>query len=212
VTSTARSVETQKGDARKEEILAAALEVFSDLGFTKATTKRIADAAGLRSPALIYWYFKNKEELLQAVFLRYARVLRTGTDATSAAPDAPPDEMLRRVALAGLTFFSDPQVRRIYRLFMQEWPMLEKLGIGLRTNELRDNIYAFMERYFADQIARGNLREHNPAASARAFVSQIWTQVEARYLFPSIYPEPPDDEIFVEEMVTMLLHGLLPVS
>jgi AcrR family transcriptional regulator len=207
---TARTSESQRGDARREEILAAALEAFSELGFAKATTKRIAQAGALRSPALIYWYFPSKEALLRAVFERYARVLRSQADASAPAPAMAPEEFLPLVARGGLELFRDRQIRQVYRLFMQEWPLLEKLGISLRSDERPDNVYTYMQRYFEDQARRGALRPHDAAAAARSFIAQIWAQVEARHLFPSIYPEPPDDERFVEDLVSLFLDGLRP--
>ncbi|MDP8959838.1 MAG: TetR/AcrR family transcriptional regulator, partial [Actinomycetota bacterium] len=44
----------------------AALRVFAEHGFHKATIKRIAGQAHLRSPALIYWYFTDKVDLFRA--------------------------------------------------------------------------------------------------------------------------------------------------
>ena len=40
---------------RRGQILDAAFEEFSEKGFKGATIKSIARAAGLQSPALIYW-------------------------------------------------------------------------------------------------------------------------------------------------------------
>ncbi|NIW45213.1 MAG: TetR family transcriptional regulator, partial [Gammaproteobacteria bacterium] len=45
-------------ETRREEIIDAALRVFSEKGFNAATNKDIAKAAGIRSPGLIYHYFE----------------------------------------------------------------------------------------------------------------------------------------------------------
>ena len=55
--------EEQENVDRRQQILEAALKVFSVKGFHKATNKDIAQAAGGISPGLIYWYFKDKEDL-----------------------------------------------------------------------------------------------------------------------------------------------------
>ncbi|MBU0813375.1 MAG: TetR family transcriptional regulator [Gammaproteobacteria bacterium] len=48
------------------KIIAAALELFSKNGYSNTTLAMIADEAGFsRGP--IYWHFKNKDELFQAV-------------------------------------------------------------------------------------------------------------------------------------------------
>src|SRR2546421_3407222 len=51
---------------RREQIIDAAMSVFSQKGFTRATNKDIAREAGI-TPGLIYHYFENKEALLKAI-------------------------------------------------------------------------------------------------------------------------------------------------
>src|SRR5438067_8009822 len=51
---------------RREQIIDAAMRVFSQKGFTRATNKDIAREAGI-TPGLIYHYFENKEALLKAI-------------------------------------------------------------------------------------------------------------------------------------------------
>ena len=52
-----------------EKILAAALDVFSADGFRGATIDRIAEAAGMSKPNLLY-YFRSKEEIYRALLDR----------------------------------------------------------------------------------------------------------------------------------------------
>jgi AcrR family transcriptional regulator len=49
-------------ERRRQEIIAAAREIFSAKGFNSATMEEIASKAEL-SPGTLYLYFKNKEEL-----------------------------------------------------------------------------------------------------------------------------------------------------
>jgi len=59
-----RTKEAAKQPRRK--VIAAALELFSRNGYSNTTLAMIAQAAGFsRGP--IYWHFKNKDELYQAV-------------------------------------------------------------------------------------------------------------------------------------------------
>ncbi|MCP2164757.1 TetR/AcrR family transcriptional regulator [Goodfellowiella coeruleoviolacea] len=59
---------------RREAILKAAGEVFSTIGFSKATTATVAEAAGI-AQGTIYLYFESKEHLLAAVWERYVEAL-----------------------------------------------------------------------------------------------------------------------------------------
>ncbi|HJT57159.1 MAG TPA: helix-turn-helix domain-containing protein, partial [Ktedonobacteraceae bacterium] len=51
---------------RREQIIDAAMHVFAEKGFVRATNKDIAREAGI-TPGLIYHYFDSKEALLKAI-------------------------------------------------------------------------------------------------------------------------------------------------
>lgn len=58
--------ENSKFDAKRQAITQAALECFSRFGFDATSIKMIAKEAGVKSSALIYYYFKDKDDLLFA--------------------------------------------------------------------------------------------------------------------------------------------------
>ena len=68
--------EEQDNTDRRQQILEAALKVFSTKGFHKATNKDIAQAAGGISPGLIYWYFKDKEDLFFSIIRERAAIFQ----------------------------------------------------------------------------------------------------------------------------------------
>ncbi len=55
----------------KHEILCAALDCFSVKGYSATSIKDIAAAAKIKSPALIYHYFENKEDLFRSCALYF---------------------------------------------------------------------------------------------------------------------------------------------
>ena len=59
-------------DERRSQIIDGALEVFSTKGFSAASNRDIARAAGINSPGLIYHYFASKEDLLMSAIERHA--------------------------------------------------------------------------------------------------------------------------------------------
>jgi len=54
-------------EERRSQILDAALDAFAQKGFHDTKVSEIAARAGV-SQGTVYWYFKSKEELFQAVF------------------------------------------------------------------------------------------------------------------------------------------------
>jgi AcrR family transcriptional regulator len=59
-----------RGEARIQSLLIAAESVFARVGYSKATTNEIAAEADV-SPATLYQFFKNKEEIANALALKY---------------------------------------------------------------------------------------------------------------------------------------------
>ena len=64
-TTTAARTTRPSADATRQRILAAALDLFSELSFDGATTRDIAARAGVTQPLLNY-HFSSKDELWQA--------------------------------------------------------------------------------------------------------------------------------------------------
>src|SRR5918911_1791653 len=92
---------------RRDQILAAALDVIAEHGFRGASIKRIADRAGLKSPALIYWYFKDKDQLLEALLHEQAPLLGQ-VEAGDALLDQAPERVLGMLADAFVHMVHQP--------------------------------------------------------------------------------------------------------
>src|SRR5438105_3847945 len=105
---------------RRAQILEAALHVMAEHGFRGASIKRIAERAGLKSPALIYWYFKDKHALLEGVFQRMSPFLGTVAEA-EAALDEPPEQLLPRIVASFLGLAEQPETGRFIRIMLSEF-------------------------------------------------------------------------------------------
>ena len=66
-----------KEDAEKtrQAVIESALDVFSDKGYAKATFDEIAARAGFTKGA-VYWYFRNKADLVAALIIEYTQSKR----------------------------------------------------------------------------------------------------------------------------------------
>ena len=117
---------------RKRQILAAAREVFSQKGFSEATTAEIAQQAGV-SEGTIYNYFESKRDLLVSLIGGYAL-----------------DESL-------LNLFKSPSINNIDSL-----PALleDRIEIGFENSDLLTLLLAEIQRTpeFGEQYARQVLR------------------------------------------------------
>lgn len=62
----ARNKRLQDREEKSDEIIAAARRLFLEAGYEATSMSRLATAAGV-APNTIYWYFKDKDEVLVAV-------------------------------------------------------------------------------------------------------------------------------------------------
>lgn len=107
------------GDATRQRLLRAALELFTTTGFRATTTPAIAERAGV-AEGTIYRHFQGKDQLLNEVYRaahRWARVLIMDADGMQ----RPPAERLRHIGRQLLEGADrDPAAARMVLLTREE--------------------------------------------------------------------------------------------
>ncbi|MGH3147367.1 MAG: TetR/AcrR family transcriptional regulator [Rubrobacter sp.] len=193
---------------RRAQILEAAFEEFSAKGFKGATIKSIARVARLQSPALIYWYFPDKEALFREVLGARIPVLRTvGNPAR--LMDLPPEMVLPDLAGEYLSTFDDPAAQRMARLIVGEAMRRPEIA-EIFGNAVIERVLGFLKEYIARQVELGRLRPHDTRSSARAFIGMLLPQAAGKLFFPVIREDGLTDEEHIETAVKTLLEGLKP--
>jgi AcrR family transcriptional regulator len=193
---------------RREAILAAALDVFVQHGFKGATIKTLGAAAGLKSPALLYWYFPNKDELFLAVLFRYLPVLDEA-ELQAQPPDDPPEVFLAGLMRRVLAHYAEPAAGKAFWLLIREHRLLLDAGISL-SNVRSGTFVDVVTSYLRAQVERGVLRPHDPQSVARLLVAQLNFALQARMVPLGLLPPPDDDEALVAETLDIVLEGLRP--
>ncbi len=148
----------RKGIERREQILRAALDVFSEHGERGASLKEIADRAGMSQAGVLH-YFDSREDLLLAVLAE-----RDALDAEATADVTSPGDAVARTAAhntqqRGLVDLfvtlsaaaSDPE-HPAHSFFTRRYADLtERIEDGLRTAQERGEIRTDVR---SDQMAR----------------------------------------------------------
>lgn len=143
-------VQRRPGSTARDEILDAAGELFTTMGYTGTSTRSIADSVGIRQASL-YHYFKTKDDILCALLSQtVAPTLSFIPSLLGAEPALSAAEHLHALA----TFDGD-------QLLSGRW----NLGALYLLPELRD---AWLEPFWSD---RERLRLHYLALS-RAVIDQ----------------------------------------
>lgn len=197
-------VQTVGGNDRRARILGAAFEEFSARGYEGATIKGIAGRAELRSAALIYWYFPNKEALFGAVLAERVPVMRAVLD-LEGLMNEPPRAVLTKLARAYLLF--DEENTRALRLIIGEAVRRPEVAVAF-VAEGPGRVLAFLQAYLERQVEAGRLREHDTSSGARAFVGMLAPQVAANVFLPTLRERGPTDEEHMRTCVEIFLRGL----
>ncbi|MFD1426299.1 AcrR family transcriptional regulator [Kroppenstedtia sanguinis] len=88
-----RTNRQQQALETKNNLIDAALRIFSRKGFGESTTKDIAKEAGV-TDGLIYHYFKSKEDLLWAILDKYTLLHQMQEELSRMDLEAPLDQQL----------------------------------------------------------------------------------------------------------------------
>jgi len=96
----------QKQKTIKYRIIAIASQVFSKFGFKKATMDDIAKASGMGKSS-IYYYFKSKEEIFEAVVKRDADLLSIELEKKVINSNDNPKEKIRNYVLIRMKFLKE---------------------------------------------------------------------------------------------------------
>ncbi len=193
---------------RREQILKAAFEEFAAKGFKGATIKSIAEAAGLQSPALIYWYFPDKEALFREVLSSQVPVLRAVAD-PAPIMDLPPEEVLPRLGRAYFAF-EQFDVRMLQLMVGEAVRRPEVAEMFIRSGP--GKVLEFLKVYLEHQIELGRLKPHDARSSARAFIGMLMPQLAGQLFFPALLEDGLTDEEHLKTAVNIFLEGLKPGS
>lgn len=179
-------------EARRAQILEAALQCFAEKGYHAATMDDLVRASGL-SKGSLYWHFESKQDVFLALFDRFTAEIFAGWEAV-AAGDAPALERLRRfgeiavgsiaaqrpLLRAWLEFFAHAEAReRLARVYRQSRERLaETLRRGIASGEIRD-VPVEAAAVSLTALVEGLLLQAavDPTLDARAHFPGLWAVV-----------------------------------
>jgi AcrR family transcriptional regulator len=104
---------TKEPEIRKTELVDAALELFNTNGYEKTTISDIVKKVGV-AQGLFYYYFKNKEEVLNEIVERYIVILTTNIKNIKEKADLSPQTKLERIFNFLFSVASEQEVLALY--------------------------------------------------------------------------------------------------
>lgn len=196
----------QEFENRRQQIIDGALQVFASKGFEKATNKDVADAAGIRSPGLIYHYFKDKSDLFRQVLEERAPVLQL-LNQSDTLMALPPREALTRLGNAFVQVLSNHTAVSLFKLLMGE--SIRQPAVAKLLNTVGPGRgFAFLTRYLSHQMDIGVLRRMDPGAATRCFIGPLIAFMLTREVFVQPDSQTLSPETMVATTVSIFLEGM----
>jgi AcrR family transcriptional regulator len=191
---------------RPAEILAAALELFAEKGFSATRMDDVAARAGL-SKAGVYLYFKDKTALLKALVEEMAganvAVARNIVEAHQ-GPVSP--------LIATILAFLASQVRHtrfpeIIKIVIAESRAHPEVGRLYLDSVIGQGLPLF-EGLIRRGIASGEFRAVDPAFAARAMIGPMLLAIIWKTVFEPIGAEALDIEAYAAQHADIFLKGM----
>jgi AcrR family transcriptional regulator len=190
-----------KGDT-KERIARTAMRLFNESGTAAVSTNHIAEAMGI-SPGNLYYHYRNKEEIIRAVFERmnfsWEELFALPQDRTPTLGD------LRRIL--GETF----SVLWEYRFFYREFVALMRRDpeLGRRYRGVRERGLANTEFILASFVEGGVLRGLEGPNAVPKLATTLWLITEFWLPFVEMGEETVGPER-LQEGVDLMMQVLTP--
>ena len=191
---------------RRAQLIVVAISIFGQRGFRGATTKAIAEAAGI-SEATIFRHFPSKADLYVAAFRQRTGV---GTEQFVArledlAHRGKDEELLRALGRAMLMGYE--QDRDLHRMLMYAWLDQDEAANRRMWEQMRESpLFEFLERYIARRQAEGVFGSGDPQLLSGAVLAVPVHHAIQTKLYGT-GPVAGDDEV-VELYARFLLDGL----
>ncbi len=162
------SIVPDLGASRRRDLLAAGLRQFHEVGFHGATTRSIAESAGMSSAAL-YAHYPSKSALLYELELAGHRAALDAVEQglRAAAPATGLDGVLTYI---GVFVRWHAEHASIARLIQYEFGALTGQQRATIVR-LRRRTERLLERQVSDGIADGSVHVDDPQATVRALLS-----------------------------------------
>lgn len=198
----------RRKDARPQEILEAALQVFAEKGFAAARMDEIAQRARV-SKGTIYLYFESKEAVFRALI--QATLVRRVADMVALVRDhrGPVAPLLRELLLRLGHFLSTSDLVMLPKMVIAEAGNFPDLA-RIYREEVVERGLALFGGLLQAGMDRGEFRRVPVQHAVRLCMAPLLLAAIWRTTFAPLDREPYDYAGLIDTHVTTLLRGLQP--
>lgn len=198
----------RRKDARPQEIVAAAMDIFAERGFAAARLEEVAARAGV-SKGTLYLYFPSKDELFKAVIRAAILPNLEQAEAMAAAGGGPCFPVLERLLSMVAHLVATTRAATIPRLVIAEAGNFPELAAFYHREVIRRG-FGVLASLLQRGIASGEFRPVAVDPTVRLIVAPLLMGAIWRTSFDGLDGEPPlDVPALVETHVGNLRRVLL---
>lgn len=185
----------RRAEARPDEVLDAALDLFIERGFANTRVEDIAAKAGL-SKGAVYLYFASKEAVLEGI-VRRAIVPIAATAIEMAGNYAgDPRTIITLVMKTVAGRLTEPRTIAIPKLMMREMINFPDFAKMYRE-EVLDRVIPMITQLLRAGIEQGYLRPVDPDLTIRSIIGPIMLHV----LLDEVFGIRPGDGLAIERLI-----------
>jgi AcrR family transcriptional regulator len=197
----------RRAEARPDEVLDAALDLFIEKGFAATRVEDIAKRAGL-SKGAIYLYFPSKEAVLEGLVRRAIVPIAQGAGAAlEHFPGGPRDAFLMLFALMSQRL-ADPRVLAIPKLIIREVGAFPELAAMYRR-EVIERVVPILVGVVRRGVESGVFRPVDPELAVRSIFGPIGMHLIMAEIFGIVPEGGLNLRGLVETHLDILTHGLM---
>ena len=201
----------RRANARPDEVLDAALDLFIDKGFAATRVEDIARRAGV-SKGTVYLYFPSKEAIIEGLVKRALLPIATraleSLDGFAGDPRIVISTVLRMLGQR----LEEPRLVAIPKLVFREVVSFPELATMYRR-EVLDRVLPVLERLLARGIADGYLRAVDPHLTIRSIIGPLMLHLVLAEIFDIAPPGGLAVDRMIDNHLTLLFDGLsLPAA
>lgn len=196
----------RRPDERPGEILEAALDLFSERGFSGTRLEDVAARAGL-SKAAIYLYFDDKTALLKALVHEMATSNIGAIRDIAAAHRGPIAPLLRQILLFIGERMNNSRLPDLLKLIISEARAHPEIGRFYLENVI-DQAMPLMRSLVERGIASGEFRPVDPALTVKCVMGPMLLAAIWRGVFQPIGAPALDAEALARQHADLILTAL----
>src|SRR5437899_4056617 len=196
----------RRKDARPEEIISAAREVFADRGCAATKPEDVARKAGV-TKGTIYLYFENKEALFKALVRETIVPVIAQGEALAQSFTGSARELFERLVREYWRLVGETALVGIPKLMMAEANNFPELA-RFYYEEVVTRGHRLMAGVIERGIKAGEFRPVNVMVAAKLAMSPLMHAVVARTAFSACMPEGFNVANYLDTHIDLYLHGI----